>query len=49
MGGLAGFGDFQKLEDIGLAQQVGGLFDELALGGKAQKQRAFFLPDQLAH
>jgi len=47
---LIRLGDFQELEEIGLAQQVGGLFDELALrrelqntglvlaGGEAQDQ-----------
>jgi hypothetical protein len=56
-----GLGDFQKLEHIGFTQQVGGLFDELALGGKlqyaclvfaggqAKEQCAFFLSHQLAY
>lgn len=30
-GDLVGFGDFQELEHIGFAQQIGWLFDDLAL------------------
>lgn len=33
---LIRLGDFQELEDVRLAQQVGGLFDDLALRGELQ-------------
>ena len=31
---LVRLGDFQELEDVGVTEQVGGLGDDLALGGK---------------
>jgi hypothetical protein len=58
---LPGFGHLQELENIRLAQQVGGLFDDLALrrelqdaglvlaGSQTQEQGAFFLPDQFSY
>ena len=36
---LLRLGDFQKLEDLELALQVGGLFDELALRRELQNAR----------
>ena len=36
LGDMIRFGDFQKLEDVGIAQQVGRLRDNLALGGELE-------------
>ena len=58
---LVRLGDFQELEDVGIAEQVGGLGDDLTLGGKlkgrvlvlsggeAEEQRGFFLALQLGN
>ncbi len=53
--------DFQKLEDVGIAEQIGRLVDDLALrgelmdglhvlaGGESQEERGFFLTLQLTN
>ena len=58
---LVRLGDFQELEDVGIAEQVGGLGDDLTLGGKlkdrvlvlsggeAEEERGFFLAFQLTN
>ena len=39
---LVRLGNFQELEDVGIAEQVGGLGDDLALGGKLKDRVLVF-------